>query len=70
MTGKNSSAFRCAGEGWFTSSYSNSGGSCVEVKIDVGVTMVRDSKDRRDGQPELCVSREGWSSFVKVVGRI
>ena len=69
MTGKNASAFRCEGEGWFTSSYSNSGGSCVEVKFDAGITLVRDSKDRRAGQPVLGISREGWSSFLGVVGR-
>lgn len=70
MTGKNVSASSCGGKGWFKSSYSNSGGSCVEVKFDADITLVRDSKDRRAGQPVLCISREGWSSFLNVVDRI
>ena len=70
MTGKSAFAFRCEGEGWFKSSYSNSGGSCVEVNLRGDFTLVRDSKDRRAGQPVLSISREGWSSFVNAVGRI
>ncbi|MFH8877445.1 DUF397 domain-containing protein, partial [Streptomyces sp. NPDC017852] len=35
---------------WFTSSYSNNGGACVEVAANLtasrGVVPVRDSKDR------------------------
>ncbi|MFS8101465.1 DUF397 domain-containing protein [Lentzea alba] len=54
--------------GWFTSSYTNSSGSCVEVKFDARCVLVRDSKDRRVGQPEIAISKEGWSSFVNVVG--
>ncbi|MHC3464635.1 DUF397 domain-containing protein, partial [Streptomyces flavovirens] len=43
---------------WFTSSYSNNGGACVEVAVNLaasrGVVPVRDSKDR--GGPVLGVT--------------
>jgi hypothetical protein len=68
LTSKNSSVSRCGGKGWFKSSYSNSGGSCVEVNLGADATLVRDSKDRRADQPVLCVSREGWSAFLNAVG--
>jgi hypothetical protein len=57
------------GGGWFKSSHSNSGGSCVEVKIDADGTLIRDSKDGRARPPVLSISREGWSAFLNVLGR-
>jgi hypothetical protein len=51
--------------GWRKSSYSNSaGGSCVEVKHDLYTIFVRDSKDRRIGQPIIGLRIEGWHSFI------
>ncbi|MEV6547538.1 DUF397 domain-containing protein [Streptomyces sp. NPDC051597] len=54
---------------WFTSSYSNNGGQCVEVAHTVaaarGVVPVRDSK-RPDG-PVLDLRAEAYSSFVSGV---
>ncbi|MDT0426715.1 DUF397 domain-containing protein [Streptomyces salyersiae] len=51
---------------WFTSSYSNNGGQCVEVAVDLaasrGVVPVRDSKDR--GGPVLGVTAGAFASFV------
>jgi hypothetical protein len=51
---------------WFTSSYSNNGGACVEVATNLvasrGVVPVRDSKVV-DG-PVLDVSAAAFSSFV------
>lgn len=51
---------------WFTSSYSNNGGACVEVATNLaasrGVVPVRDSKVV-DG-PVLDISVAAFSSFV------
>ncbi|MFE4592934.1 DUF397 domain-containing protein [Streptomyces laurentii] len=56
---------------WFTSSYSNNGGACVEVATNLvasrGVVPVRDSKVL-DG-PVLDVSAAAFSSFVASVKR-
>ncbi|MGW7445172.1 DUF397 domain-containing protein [Kitasatospora sp. NPDC054795] len=51
---------------WFKSSYSNNGGSCVEVAPDFpGLTPVRDSKDPQG--PALVFPAEAWKSFVAAV---
>ncbi|MFF2534009.1 DUF397 domain-containing protein [Streptomyces cyaneofuscatus] len=51
---------------WFTSSYSNNGGDCVEVAANLaasrGIVPVRDSK-RVDG-PVIDVSAAAFSTFV------
>ncbi|GLW00203.1 DUF397 domain-containing protein [Streptomyces lavendulae] len=51
---------------WFTSSYSENGGQCVEVATNLvasrGVVPVRDSK-RADG-PELDFTAAAFSAFV------
>ncbi|MCZ7415430.1 MULTISPECIES: DUF397 domain-containing protein [unclassified Streptomyces] len=51
---------------WFTSSYSNNGGACVEVAVNLaatrGVVPVRDSKSP-DG-PVLDLHAEAFSAFV------
>ncbi|MFE2272817.1 DUF397 domain-containing protein [Streptomyces lavendulae] len=51
---------------WFTSSYSDNGGQCVEVATNLvashGVVPVRDSK-RADG-PELDFTAGAFSAFV------
>lgn len=54
-------------EGWFKSSRSNAMGSCVEIKFAVGAILVRDSKDRRIGQPIVGISSPGWSSFLSSI---
>jgi uncharacterized protein DUF397 len=57
-------------DGWFKSSYSNSaGGSCVEVRFDLDVISVRDSKDRRASQPTIGMPSEGWNSFLTTIVR-
>ncbi|MBA9046261.1 MULTISPECIES: DUF397 domain-containing protein [Streptomyces] len=49
---------------WFTSSYSNNGGDCVEVAANVpGTVPVRDTKDRDAGT--LTFSTNSWSAFVQ-----
>ncbi|MEU9079638.1 DUF397 domain-containing protein [Kitasatospora sp. NPDC048538] len=48
---------------WFKSSYSDNGGTCVEVSPDFpGVVPVRDSKDPEG--PALVVPAEAWRAFV------
>ncbi|WP_330259025.1 DUF397 domain-containing protein [Streptomyces murinus] len=49
---------------WFTSSYSDNGGNCVEVATNIpGTVPVRDTKDRDAGT--LTFSTDSWSSFVQ-----
>ncbi|GHJ28222.1 DUF397 domain-containing protein [Streptomyces hygroscopicus] len=56
---------------WFTSSYSDNGGACVEVAANLvasrGVVPVRDSKDPHG--PALLFEPTAWSSFVSAVRR-
>ncbi|MGX9886399.1 DUF397 domain-containing protein [Streptomyces sp. NPDC002276] len=51
---------------WFTSSYSDNGGACVEVATNLvpsrGVVPVRDSKN--PGGPVLALPAGAFSSFV------
>ncbi|MEU5577750.1 DUF397 domain-containing protein [Streptomyces huasconensis] len=51
---------------WFTSSYSDNGGQCIEVAVNLaasrGIVPVRDSKTP-DG-PSLSVSSGAWSAFL------
>jgi hypothetical protein len=49
---------------WFTSSYSNGGGACVEVAfLGGGEVAVRDTKDQGAG-PVLRFTAAEWSAFV------
>ncbi|TWV36440.1 DUF397 domain-containing protein [Streptomyces misionensis] len=49
---------------WFTSSYSNNGGQCIEVATNLpGTVPVRDTKDRDAGT--LTFSADSWSAFVR-----
>ncbi|MEV6510743.1 DUF397 domain-containing protein [Streptomyces sp. NPDC051642] len=54
---------------WFTSSYSNNGGQCIEVATNLvasrGVVPVRDSKN--PGGPVLDLPAGAFSSFVTSV---
>ncbi|MFJ8404591.1 DUF397 domain-containing protein [Streptomyces microflavus] len=51
---------------WFTSSYSDNGGNCIEVAVNLvasrGIVPVRDSK-RVDG-PAVDVSAGAFTAFV------
>ncbi|WP_228989778.1 DUF397 domain-containing protein [Streptomyces sp. DH8] len=51
---------------WFTSSYSDNGGACVEVATNLaaphGIVPVRDSKDVAG--PVLTVASASFSTFV------
>ncbi|MFJ6621427.1 DUF397 domain-containing protein [Kitasatospora sp. NPDC091335] len=54
------------GASWSKSSYSNNGGTCVEVTADFpGLAPVRDSKDPQG--PALVFPSEAWASFVAAV---
>lgn len=54
------------GAGWRKSTYSNNGGSCVEVAPGFpGLMPVRDSKDPTG--PALVFPIEEWVSFVAAV---
>jgi hypothetical protein len=51
---------------WFTSSYSNGEGSCVEfAATPEGTAKVRDTKDREVGTHSF--TQAGWSTFVQGV---
>jgi hypothetical protein len=53
------------GDGWFVSSFSNGGGSCVEVKFaDNGGVLVRDSKDQRFDRPIIGMPTPGWAALL------
>ena len=54
-------------DGWFKSSRSNAGGSCVEARFTPGTALVRDSKDRRPESPFIEFSPTAWTSFLDVV---
>ncbi|WP_432744809.1 DUF397 domain-containing protein [Streptomyces sp. JH002] len=57
---------------WFTSSYSNNGGNCVEAAANLaashGVVPVRDSKQHDDG-PVVAFPTPAWSAFVTALKR-
>jgi len=58
-------------DGWFVSSFTNGGGSCVEVKFAARETvLMRDSKDRRDSRPIVGFSSEAWSSLLRNLPKI
>ncbi|MFC8717492.1 DUF397 domain-containing protein [Kitasatospora sp. NPDC057198] len=51
---------------WFKSSYSNNGGTCVEIAANIpGTVPVRDSKDPEGGS--LAFRTETWNAFVSSV---
>jgi len=51
---------------WRKSTYSNNGGSCVEVATGTpGVVAVRDSKD--PSGPALAFTPEQWTAFASIV---
>ncbi|MTE11890.1 DUF397 domain-containing protein [Nocardia sp. CT2-14] len=63
--------------GWFTSSRTNNGNQCVEVRFDGDVVLIRDSKYRRDpehrleDEPIITVAAAEWMTFLAVVrGRL
>lgn len=59
--------------GWFTSSRTNNGNQCVEVRFDGDAVLIRDSKYRRnpehrlDDEPIITVTAAEWMIFLAVV---
>ncbi|MFE3191486.1 DUF397 domain-containing protein [Nocardia sp. NPDC059240] len=59
--------------GWFTSSRTNNGNQCVEVRFDGDAVLIRDSKYRRnpehrlDDEPIITVAAAEWMSFLATV---
>jgi hypothetical protein len=60
-------SFRGTEQRWFKSSHSSADGSCIEVKFDDGMIMVRDSKDKRTDQPMLSIATPEWHAFLTAV---
>ncbi|WP_329414640.1 DUF397 domain-containing protein [Nocardia vinacea] len=64
------SDFACT-TGWFKSSWSSETQSCVEVKFDGDLVLIRDSKYLRDpandptAQPTIAVLAEDWNAFLR-----
>lgn len=59
--------------GWFTSTRTNNGNQCVEVRFDGAAVFVRDSKYRRNpansalDEPVITVSAVEWMSFLTIL---
>ncbi|MFE6689279.1 DUF397 domain-containing protein [Streptomyces sp. NPDC057743] len=48
---------------WYKSSYSDNGGTCVEIAANIpGIVPVRDSKDPNG--PQLTLTREAFAALV------
>lgn len=58
---------------WFTSTRTNNGNQCVEVRFDGDAVLIRDSKYRRDPanrperEPVITVDAPAWMSFLHTV---
>ncbi|MFJ4655971.1 DUF397 domain-containing protein [Nocardia sp. NPDC088792] len=56
--------------GWFTSTRTNNGNQCVEVRFDGASVLIRDSKYRRnpenrlESEPVITVTASEWMSFL------
>ncbi|AYF78990.1 DUF397 domain-containing protein [Nocardia yunnanensis] len=59
--------------GWFTSTRTNNGNQCVEVRFDGDAVLIRDSKYRRnpehrlDDEPIITVTAAEWMTFLAAV---
>ncbi|MEV6320393.1 DUF397 domain-containing protein [Nocardia sp. NPDC051787] len=59
--------------GWFTSTRSNNGNQCVEVRFDGDAVLIRDSKYRRNpanrpaDEPIITVTAAEWTAFLDVL---
>ncbi|GAA5106591.1 DUF397 domain-containing protein [Nocardia iowensis] len=55
---------------WFTSTRSNNGNQCVEVRFDGDAVLIRDSKYRRNpanrpaDEPVITVTAREWTTFL------
>ncbi|MFI6871081.1 DUF397 domain-containing protein [Nocardia sp. NPDC050406] len=59
--------------GWFTSTRTNNGNQCVEVRFDGDAVLIRDSKYRRnpahrpEEEPIITVTTTEWMRFIEFV---
>ncbi|MFI5778403.1 DUF397 domain-containing protein [Nocardia sp. NPDC051570] len=59
--------------GWFTSTRTNNGNQCVEVRFEGDAVLIRDSKFRRnpvhrpEDEPVITVTATEWMSFLAMV---
>lgn len=65
--------YRPESTGWFTSTRTNNGNQCVEVRFDGAAVLIRDSKFRRnpehrlDDEPVITVTAPEWMTFLAAV---
>lgn len=65
--------YRPEATGWFTSTRTNNGNQCVEVRFDGHAVHIRDSKFRRqpghrpEAQPVITVGAGEWMAFLDIV---
>ncbi|MBB5913804.1 hypothetical protein BJY24_002671 [Nocardia transvalensis] len=65
--------YRPQATGWFTSTRTNNGNQCVEVRFDGDAVLVRDSKFRRDpahrpeDAPVIVLTAGEWMRFLGAV---
>ncbi|WP_330251529.1 DUF397 domain-containing protein [Nocardia sp. NBC_00565] len=58
---------------WFTSTRSNNGNQCVEVRFDGDAVLIRDSKYRRNPanrpaeEPIITITASQWTSFINLL---
>lgn len=66
--------YRPAVTPWFTSTRTNNGNQCVEVRFEDAAVLIRDSKYRRDpthrpeDEPIVTVDAETWMAFLRALG--
>ncbi|MGV9663161.1 DUF397 domain-containing protein [Nocardia niigatensis] len=69
----NTAKYRPESRGWFTSSRTNNGNQCVEVRFDGDAVLIRDSKYRRnpehrlEDEPIITVAATEWMTFLAAV---
>ncbi|MCM6777002.1 DUF397 domain-containing protein [Nocardia sp. CDC159] len=65
--------YRAKATGWFSSTRTNNGNQCVEVRFDGAAVLIRDSKFRRDpahrpeDEPVITVTATEWMYFLATV---
>ncbi|MFJ9364325.1 DUF397 domain-containing protein [Nocardia sp. NPDC101769] len=69
----NTANYQPVSRGWFTSSRTNNGNQCVEVRFDGDAVLIRDSKYRRnpehrpEDEPIITVAATEWMTFLAAV---
>lgn len=59
--------------GWYTSTRSNNGNQCVEIRFDGDAVLIRDSKYRRNpanrpaDEPIITVTASVWTAFLALL---